>query len=241
MNKIIALLLNKAKVKGCIGFKIYESTPEIVYFYRDFNEPYYDKCRIQNLLVDDASFFNIIPEDIEKIDKDKENFYNRLYTEGRIYLQDIFEIKISKLKKEEAVRFRLDIQTYTYLECEKAITRLLNEKEIGTAPYTDTPIEVKKEKKKMEDFSLTNLKNALVNKITHLDKKTITILAIISLVLLIVGKYQDIKDILVGIKDKVKRSKNFKAMVADGTAAVNSLKKIIGIKDEGKDNNKDEA
>lgn len=242
MNKIIALLLNKVKIKGCIGFKIYESTPEIVYFYRDFDGPYYDKCKIQNLLVDDASFFNIIPEDIEKIDKDKENFYNRLYTEGRIYLQDIFEIKISKLKKEEkAVRFRLDLQTYTSSECEKAITRLLNKKEIYTVPYTDAPIEIKKEKKKMEDFSLTNLKNALVNKITHLDKKTITILAIISLALLIVGKYQDIKDILIGIKDKVKRSKNFKAMVADGTAAVNSLKKILGIKNEGKDNNEDEA
>lgn len=49
--------------------------------------------------------------------------------------------------------------------------------------------------------------------------------------LLVVGKYQDIKDILVGIKDKVKRSKNFKAMVADGTAAIDSLKKIVGVKD----------
>ena len=237
MNKIIALLLTVANMKGCVGFKIYKSTPEIVYFYRDFDGPYYDRCRIQNLLLaGDASFFSITPEDIEKIDK--EDFYNRLYSEGCIYLQDIFEIKIGKLKKEEkALRFRLDLQNYTYSECEKAITRLLNKKEIDTTLHTDAPIETKKEKKKMEDFSLTNLKNALVNKITHLDKKTITILAIIALVLLVVGKYQDIKDILVGIKDKVKRSKNFKAMVADGTAAVNSLKKIIGIKDEGKDNN----
>ena len=87
----------------------------------------------------------------------------------------------------------------------------------------------------MNDFSLTNLKDALVNKITHLDKKTITILALIALVLLVVGKYQDIKDILIGIKDKVKRSKNFKAMVADGTAAMDSLKKIVGVKNNKKE------
>lgn len=109
---------------------------------------------------------------------------------------------------------------------------------IVDAPLPDIDKKYKEKKgemKRMNDFSLTNLKDALVNKITHLDKKTVTILALIVLVLLVVGKYQDIKDILVGIKDKVKRSKNFKAMMADGTAAIDSLKKIVGVKDNKKE------
>lgn len=87
-----------------------------------------------------------------------------------------------------------------------------------------------------DDFSLSNLKDAFIDKVTHLDRKTVMIIAIIALLLLIVGKYQTIKDILIGIKDKVKRSKNFKAMVEDGTNAINSLKKIVGIKDKGEAN-----
>lgn len=89
--------------------------------------------------------------------------------------------------------------------------------------------------KKMKDFSLTNLKDALVDKVTHLDRRTVMILAIIALVLLIVGKYTTIKDIAKSIKDKVKRSKNFKAMVEDGTNAINGLKKIVGVKSGDKD------
>ena len=95
------------------------------------------------------------------------------------------------------------------------------------------PSTVNKGEKKVKDFSLTNLKDALVDKVTSLDKKTITILAVIALLLLIVGKYQDIKDIAKGIKDKVTRSKNFKAMVADANSAVAGLKKIVGIKEKG--------
>lgn len=95
------------------------------------------------------------------------------------------------------------------------------------------PRTVNKGEKKVKDFSLTNLKDALVDKVTSLDKKTITILAVIALLLLIVGKYQDIKDIAKGIKDKVTRSKNFKAMVADANNAVAGLKKIVGIKEKG--------
>lgn len=96
-----------------------------------------------------------------------------------------------------------------------------------------TPVDavnVQRERTNMNDFSLTNLKNALVNKVTSLDKKTVTILSIIALVLLVFCKYKDIKDILNGIKDKIKSSDNFKEMVADGTSAVNSLKKIVGVK-----------
>lgn len=98
------------------------------------------------------------------------------------------------------------------------------------------PRTVNKGEKKVKDFSLTNLKDALVDKVTSLDKKTITILAVIALLLLIVGKYQDIKDIAKGIKDKVTRSKNFKAMVADANSAVAGLKKIVGIKEKGTNN-----
>lgn len=94
-----------------------------------------------------------------------------------------------------------------------------------------------KEELKVNEFSLTNLKDALVNKITTLDRKTITILAIIALVLLVVGKYQDIKDIIKGIIDKIKKSKNFKAMVEDGSNAVKNLKKIVGIKERKTDEN----
>lgn len=100
-------------------------------------------------------------------------------------------------------------------------------------PEIEKPCTVNKGEKKVKDFSLTNLKDALVDKVTSLDKKTITILAVIALLLLIVGKYQDIKDIAKGIKDKVTRSKNFKAMVADANNAVAGLKKIVGIKEKG--------
>ena len=85
-------------------------------------------------------------------------------------------------------------------------------------------------KKKMNDFSLTNLKDAIVNKVTNLDKKTVSILAILALLLLVVGKYNTIKGLVVGIKDKVTGSDDFKAMVADGTKAIDSLKKIVGVK-----------
>ena len=84
----------------------------------------------------------------------------------------------------------------------------------------------------MKDFSLGNLKDAVVDKVRCLDRRTVTILALIVLVLLVVGKYQTIKDILIGIKDKVTRSKNFKAMIEDGTNAINGLKKIVGIKEK---------
>lgn len=110
---------------------------------------------------------------------------------------------------------------------------------VNAAPGAITEVDTHKKKKGTEmgslkeDFSLSNLKDAFINKVTHLDRKTVMILAIIALLLLIVGKYQTIKDILIGIKDKVKRSKNFKAMVEDGTNAINSLKKIVGVKDKG--------
>ena len=111
---------------------------------------------------------------------------------------------------------------------------------ISVGPEPKTPVwksaqYVATEKKgnNMGDFSLSNLKDALVDKITHLDRKTVMILSIIALLLLIAGKYNTIKDILSGIKNKVKNSDNFKAMVTDGTNAINSLKKIVGVKGKG--------
>lgn len=152
------------------------------------------------------------------------------------WVRDNSDIKICILK-DDSVRVRF-ANGLTAEEKVDAVEALITEIK-NNISYPDphkVPTKVKecnviKGEKRMNSFSLTNLKDALVNKITHLDKKTITILALIALVLLVVGKYQDIKDILIGIKDKVKRSKNFKAMVADSTAAIDSLKKIVGVKD----------
>lgn len=171
-----------------------------------------------------------------EINSDK--VYQTLFDNIGQWVKAIPEIKVCHLK-DGNLRIRFEEDT-TIFDRRQAIERLKQtirqDVSVGT---TDAPLpcvdekykEKKGEEKRMNDFSLTNLKDALVNKITHLDKKTITILALIALVLLVVGKYQDIKDILIGIKDKVKRSKNFKAMVADGTAAIDSLKKIVGVKD----------
>lgn len=145
-------------------------------------------------------------------------------------------------KKFNAIRMRHDLKNafdlaHEFSELENRL-KIEEERTQAPSPVTVTPVEQeRKDNKKMNDFSLTNLKNALVNKVTHLDKKTVTILAIIALLLLIVGKYQTIKDIFKGIVDKVKRSKNFKAMVEDGTNAINGLKKIVGVKSTDKGDN----
>lgn len=184
-------------------------------------------------------------------DPDVLTFAHSIYTDGVYkilfdnmgqWVQDISEIKVCYLKNGN-LRIRFEGST-TEEDREHAIERLkdvIKQNANTGVVYRRLPDiknehkEKKGEKKKMNDFSLTNLKDALVNKITHLDRKTVTILAIIALLLLVVGKYQDIKDILIGIKDKVKRSKNFKAMMADGTAAIDSLKKIVGVKDNKKE------
>lgn len=180
----------------------------------------------------------------------------------QVNLQDMPEIKVCRLSKDKAnqgLRLRFSTESKR-ISNHDALNKLRSRvaKEGNTAcvrpvinynPYKPiaevgccTPVEpvntgvVKKDKgEKMKDFSLSNLKDAVVDKVRCLDRKTITILALIALVLLVVGKYQTIKDILIGIKDKVKRSKNFKAMVEDGTNAINGLKKIIGIKEGAKD------
>lgn len=170
--------------------------------------------------------------------------YQLLFNNIGHWVQAIPEIKVCHLKDGNLrIRFEEDTSSSDRAQAIQRLKQTIRQNvNIGVIderlPLIDEKYEKyekykekKGEEKRMNSFSLTNLKDALVNKITHLDKKTITILALIALVLLVVGKYQDIKDILVGIKDKVKRSKNFKAMVADGTAAIDSLKKIVGVKD----------
>lgn len=197
--------------------------------------------------LDEARTYSIDDPDNETYFHGIENdtLYKILFTNMGFWTQDITDIKVCYLK-DGNLRIRFKEETTTD-DRDFAVNKLKNviEREADqdhTPQIVYNPLvwgtateEKKGEKKKMNDFSLTNLKDALVNKITHLDKKTVTILALIALVLLIVGKYQDIKDILIGIKDKVKRSKNFKAMVADGTAAIDSLKKIVGVKDNKKE------
>lgn len=169
--------------------------------------------------------------------------YQTLFYNMGHWVQGISEIKVCYLKDGNLrIRFAEDTSESDRRQAIQKLKQTIIQN-VNTETTVDAPLPVvydkykekKGEKKKMNDFSLTNLKDALVNKITHLDRKTVTILAIIALVLLVVGKYQDIKDILIGIKDKVKRSKNFKAMVADGTAALDSLKKIVGVKDNKKE------
>ena len=190
--------------------------------------------------LDDAKRHNIDELGVEtfchEINSDK--VYQTLFDNMGQWVKAIPEIKVCHLKNGNLrIRFEEDTTLFDRTQAVKRLKQTIRQDiSIGT---TDAPLprinekykEKKGEEKRMNSFSLTNLKDALVNKITHLDKKTITILALIALVLLVIGKYQDIKDILIGIKDKVKRSKNFKAMVADGTAAIDSLKKIVGVKD----------
>lgn len=174
------------------------------------------------------------------------------------YTDDLPAIKVARLqKKANGIRIRLD-ENYSSKDGLDALDALVKrahlianppspravsvgpEPTISVGPEPKTPVwkpapYVATEKKgnKMGDFSLSNLKDALVDKITHLDRKTVMILSIIALLLLIAGKYNTIKDILSGIKNKVKNSDNFKAMVTDGTNAINSLKKIVGVKGKG--------
>lgn len=134
----------------------------------------------------------------------------------------ILDIDVANMQTISSVIHRYIKQTVIYDQPGK------KPKEPET-PKPRTTIE-KKGTHKMKDFSLTNLKDAVINKVTNLDKKTISILAIIALILLIVCRYNDLKDIAKGIKDKITKSKNFKAMKEDANAALDSLKKIIGIK-----------
>ena len=219
-------------------FVVFDSTPGVVYEY-DYYETYKAKAGYKTK--------NSI------IRSDKPNSMDDVYAALAKATEDVVGIKVARLSKtSNGIRIRFDCEGLSARERGYLIDAVLGNLDYvpgAITAITDsvptpaatplTPVNVNKEVRStiakgkdrhMGDFSLTNLKDALVDKVTHLDRKTVMILAIIALILLIVGKYTTIKDILIGIKDKIKRSKNFKAMMEDGTNAVNSLKKIVGVK-----------
>lgn len=214
--------------------KLFRGSEDVAYFYKDKK---------------DAGYTHKIRPVWSRQYPNLEDLYDHL---SRV-TEKLPNIKVARLtKKANGIRIRFEKPIHGNKHCAEAIWEnqidecIRNLKEL--ADMSDTTVNPancladlntywkdetnkEKEKEEMKDFSLSNLKDAVIDKVTSLDKKTVTILAIIALLLLIVGKYQTIKDILIGIKDKVKRSKNFKAMVEDGTNALNSLKKLVGIKE----------
>lgn len=212
--------------------KIFNGTETVMYGYLNEDDSYISK---------------------HKWDEDSAHLIEEIYNLLAQATKDETRFKICRLtKKANGYRFRFVDDDPTLSPHEKvmilnkiedimmaSISRAISPVLVPSVSITGNKT-VKNKEKKMNDFSLTNLKNAIIDKVTTLDKKTITIIGIIILLLLIATRYQDIKDILIGIKDKVKRSKNFKAMVADGTAAVESLKKIVGVKSSNKGDNNEE-
>lgn len=224
LMQLLKIMKHQMLAEGCRVIKIYDGQPKLVYGYADLKSPYMNKT----LMV-----INKIPDEV----------INKLYGILRDTMLSVKGMTFCRLTQSERgmrIRFTDDLLSYhdkffaiNSFEGNLRLRGYLENTQPLEKAQVPTPVKkIEKEKKKMESFSLSNLKDALVNKITHLDRKTVMILAIIALVLLILGKYQTIKDILIGIKDKVKRSKNFKAMVEDGTNAINGLKKIIGVKDK---------
>lgn len=250
--------LNVDEDYDCI--KIFNGTWDRIYFYEDANEPYrkLEEMKTDDQYINfipftrngkeatqhyDCDFLGIVP--INKRNLDIEVMYNMLVQASAN--TDIFVCRLKNTTNGIRIRYQNFKGGTKYTNIGTMLRALDNNYPDGTSKKDNSYqkldaaqttkvskelVKEKKEEKKMNDFSLTNIKDAIVRKVTTLDKKTITILGIIILLLLIATRYQDIKDILLGIKDKVKRSKNFKAMVTDGTNAVNGLKKIIGIKED---------
>lgn len=223
-KRVAAALLER--LRTCLYdypvIKVFKGTWDTVYMYEDTDGPYSEKVKFTN----------------EKLTDD---IMEEVYDYLSLLFIGIPQIKFCRLsKKATGYRIRADVDCYAKTDCQQVIhdvlTRIYSSTDKEPQTLSKAPEKKRVYEKKgtqMGNFSLSDLKDAVIDKVTHLDRKTVTILAILALLLLIVGKYQTIKDILIGIKDKVKRSKNFKAMVEDGTKAVNSLKKIVGIKDKG--------
>lgn len=208
--------------------KFYKGTEHTIYLYKSISadETYTDKIKWTS---------SISKEDFEKL--------YELMTAGIGYSS---AIKYTRLTKSaNGYRFRWDdnvtdcadarlLLSTLFANIRRAIEKCSmssDNKSVVCDTLANTKSVINYErKKKMNDFSLTNLKDAIVNKVTNLDKKTVSILAILALLLLVVGKYNTIKGLVVGIKDKVTGSDDFKAMVEDGTKAIDSLKKIVGVK-----------
>jgi hypothetical protein len=235
---MIPVILNEMLEKKHNVSIVYASIPDKVYMYKRYNGgdlgEYTVTCKIRERL-------------------DLQIVYVFLKEE----LKDMTQIKVCRLSRDNALRLRFDeditdstkkwavdklqnriegllcTQRSPGSGCPGSITPVDRDQLLMTAPLARTSNECSnKGEKEVKDFSLGNLKDAVVDKVRCLDRRTVTILALIVLVLLVVGKYQTIKDILIGIKDKVTRSKNFKAMIEDGTNAINGLKKIVGIKEK---------
>ena len=238
MHELLNVAYNEAATSTVLCMKVFKGSENCIYFYEDSKgeNPYTYKRGWTSYCFDSDNTFI-------------ENFFEFLVK----YTENLPAIKVARLqKKANGIRIRFD-ENYSTQEGLDSLLNLINRayvmsksptsvKPESTQAKPEPTIWVRKpapcvatEKKgnKMGDFSLSNLKDALVDKITHLDRKTVMILSIIALLLLIAGKYNTIKDILAGIKNKVKNSDNFKAMVTDGTNAINSLKKIVGVKGKG--------
>ena len=212
-------------------FVIYDST-NALYGYEHYDKENQKPYKYRHVIsefsnVDREAMFNVLQE---ALGKSPYFIFARLRKGSR-------GIRIRFAEEDYLKVFKLSVLKDALEKCLAAIPKTNNVLWAAQKPVVDNdkPSSRIIGEKKMNDFSLTNLRDAFINKVTHLDRKTVMIIAIIALLLLIAGKYTTIKDILKGIKDKVTRSKNYKAMVEDGTNAVNSLKKIIGIKGEVKD------
>lgn len=240
--------------------KIFDSTPWLVYWYTDEtgSKPYSSKRHWTSEKIDHSFSVEEFKNQIVTAAKDVVGFKTCRLNKDTKGIRIRFENGLGTYQKEVLVnRFIDNLRKVKYKDCCDAelpgamvpVLRNLWDKPcsnmaLAAKPSTENAVEVKcgenryvykKKEKEVNDFSFSNLKDALVRKITTLDKKTITILSIIALLLLIATRYQDIKDILIGIKNKVVKSKNYKAMIEDGTNALNNLKKIVGVKAEAKD------
>ena len=238
MHELLSVAYNEAATNKVLCMKIFKGSENCIYFYEDSKgeNPYaYKRHWTSHHFDSDDTFI--------------ENFFEFLVD----HTEDLPAIKVARLqKKANGIRIRFD-ENYSTQEGLDSLRNLIEAAYVMSglptpakpepAPAKPEPttsvcksaqyVATEKKGNKMGDFSLSNLKDALVDKITHLDRKTVMILSIIALLLLIAGKYNTIKDILSGIKNKVKNSDNFKAMVTDGTNAINSLKKIVGVKGKG--------
>ena len=208
-------------------FKVYLSTPRTLYTYPDTSK--------------ESTYINRSTWCTEPITSDDMML---IYTKLAKYIGLNTEIKYLVSSNGKYVRLRFDTDT-SKDNVEILVRSIIAKMDAILKSNTDQPAWVNslaepktetkvvqriKETKQMNDFSLTNLKNAIIDKVTHLDKKTITLLGILILLLLIATRYNDIKDILNGIKNKIAKSENFKAMKSDAAHAVDGLKKIIGVK-----------
>ena len=237
MHELLSTAYRDAVKSKVLCMKIFKGSENCIYYYADNKgeNPYTHKCIWTDHRFSSDSIFI-------------ENFFKFL-VENTQYLS---AIKVARLqKKANGIRIRFDekYSTQDGLDALLTLVEIVGKpsmpERLETTPLVCEPeptiwvrkpaprVATEKKGNKMGDFSLSNLKDALVDKITHLDRKTVMILSIIALLLLIAGKYNTIKDILSGIKNKVKNSDNFKAMVTDGTNAINSLKKIVGVKGKG--------